>query len=74
MIKAGDLEFHPPYWDQVSAEAKDLIKKLLTVDPKKRITLEEVKEHKWFSMPSKPTQLVREKSYGSTNDFQVYRR
>jgi calcium/calmodulin-dependent protein kinase I len=74
MIKTGNFEFHSPYWDQVSTEAKDLIKKLLTVDSKKRITLEQVKEHKWFSMTSKPTQLVREKSYGLTNDFQVYKR
>jgi len=74
MIKAGKFEFHASYWDQVSANAKDLIKKLLTVDPTKRITLEEVKEHDWFTTSAQPMKLVREKSYGTTNDFKVYNR
>lgn len=65
-IKAGKFEFHSPYWDDVSEEAKDLVKKLLTVDPKKRITLEEAKEHKWFSNTGKLLKLNREKSFGST--------
>ncbi|USW54424.1 Putative serine/threonine-protein kinase, active [Septoria linicola] len=35
----------PPF---VSAEAKDLIKRLLVLDPDKRISLEEVEQHPWI--------------------------
>lgn len=65
-IKGGKFEFHSPYWDDVSEDAKDLVKKLLTVDPKQRITLDEAKEHKWFNNNSGCLKLNREKSFGST--------
>ena len=34
--------------DKVSADAKDLIARLLTVDPEKRLTVEQVVEHPWM--------------------------
>lgn len=37
------------YWSAVSDSAKDLISKLLVVDPKKRLTAEQVLEHPWVS-------------------------
>ena len=36
MITEGNFDFPSPYWDEVSDLAKDLIKKLLCVDPKNR--------------------------------------
>lgn len=33
-IKSGDFEFPSPFWDDISSEAKDCIKRMLTVDPK----------------------------------------
>jgi serine/threonine protein kinase len=33
-IKRGDYKFLKPYWDPISAEAKDFVKKMLVVDPK----------------------------------------
>ena len=39
-ILHGDYEFVAPYFDHVSAQAKDLIKKMLVVDPAKRLTAE----------------------------------
>lgn len=36
MITGGKFDFPSPYWDEVSDSAKDLIKKLLCVDPKAR--------------------------------------
>ena len=35
-------EFHPKYWDKISEEAKDLIRKLLVIDPVNRLTVEQV--------------------------------
>lgn len=48
-IKSGVFDFPSPYWDCVSASAKDLISRLLVVDPKKRLTAANVLEHPWIS-------------------------
>ena len=49
-IKIG--KFYIP--STLSLEAIDLLKKILEVDPKKRITIEEIKNHKWFQMGENP--------------------
>ncbi|GMH55722.1 hypothetical protein TrRE_jg10048 [Triparma retinervis] len=49
IIKRGEYDFPEPYWDDVSEEAKDLISKLLIVDPKKRYTAAQVFEHPWMA-------------------------
>ena len=43
-------DFDIDTWDNVSAEAKDLIGKIFVGDPKKRITIEQIKVHPWFSI------------------------
>mmetsp|Transcript_17209 Transcript_17209/g.25496 ORF Transcript_17209/g.25496 Transcript_17209/m.25496 type:complete len:646 (+) Transcript_17209:101-2038(+) len=47
-IKKGSFTFHPKYWDSVSSDAKDLIRKMLVVDPKMRITAAEALQHPWI--------------------------
>mmetsp|Transcript_29865 Transcript_29865/g.63948 ORF Transcript_29865/g.63948 Transcript_29865/m.63948 type:complete len:344 (+) Transcript_29865:382-1413(+) len=47
-IKRGDYEFHEEYWGTVSKEARNLIKSLLTVDPKKRLTADQALENSWM--------------------------
>lgn len=37
LIKKGEFDFPSPYWDDISDMAKDLIRKLLVVDPKSRL-------------------------------------
>eukprot|EP00903_Cladosiphon_okamuranus_P016963 g15637.t1 len=44
------LRFRTRNWDDVSSEAKDLVQKLFTVDPKRRITAAEACENPWFSI------------------------
>lgn len=46
-IKAGVYDFPSPEWDRVSDDAKDLVRALLTVDPEKRMTAEQVARHQW---------------------------
>jgi 5'-AMP-activated protein kinase catalytic alpha subunit len=46
LIKKGSYTV-PGY---VSADAKDLISRMLTIDPKDRISVAEIKQHKWFSV------------------------
>ena len=35
-------------WDKISLEAKHLIKKLLEVDPEKRLNTDKILQHPWF--------------------------
>ncbi|XP_053148745.1 caM kinase-like vesicle-associated protein [Hemicordylus capensis] len=48
-ILAGDYEFDPPYWDDISQAAKDLVARLMEVDQDQRITAEEAISHEWIS-------------------------
>ncbi|XP_061607465.1 calcium/calmodulin-dependent protein kinase type II subunit alpha isoform X4 [Phyllopteryx taeniolatus] len=48
-IKAGAYDFPSPEWDTVTPEAKDLINKMLTINPAKRISAAEVLKHPWIS-------------------------
>ncbi|XP_023214970.1 serine/threonine-protein kinase Chk2-like isoform X3 [Centruroides sculpturatus] len=47
-IIQGRYRFPLKYWHHVSKPAIDLIKRLLTVNPNNRITLEEALQHPWF--------------------------
>jgi len=51
-ILKGRYDFPSPWWDNISADAKALVRALLTVDPKKRITAADVKTHKWITEAS----------------------
>uniref|UniRef100_A0A8C6L1I1 calcium/calmodulin-dependent protein kinase n=1 Tax=Nothobranchius furzeri TaxID=105023 RepID=A0A8C6L1I1_NOTFU len=48
-IKAGAYDFPSPEWDTVTPEAKDLINKMLTINPAKRISATEALKHPWIS-------------------------
>lgn len=41
-------QFPSPEWDTVTPEAKDLINKMLTINPSKRITAAEALKHPWI--------------------------
>lgn len=47
-IVNGVFEFASPYWDGISSQAKDLLSKMLVVNPEKRITVHEVLNHPWM--------------------------
>jgi len=47
-ILKGRYDFPSPWWDNISKDAIDLVKKLLTVEPKKRLTAEQALAHKWL--------------------------
>lgn len=52
LIKSADYEFHEDYWGNVSEEAKDLIRKLLTLDTKSRYTVQQALNHSWITRSS----------------------
>nr|XP_023684717.1 serine/threonine-protein kinase Chk2 isoform X1 [Paramormyrops kingsleyae]XP_023684718.1 serine/threonine-protein kinase Chk2 isoform X1 [Paramormyrops kingsleyae]XP_023684719.1 serine/threonine-protein kinase Chk2 isoform X1 [Paramormyrops kingsleyae]XP_023684721.1 serine/threonine-protein kinase Chk2 isoform X1 [Paramormyrops kingsleyae] len=47
-ITQGCYRFIPSKWEKISDEAKDLVRKLLVVDPKKRLTITEALQHPWM--------------------------
>lgn len=49
-IRAGSYVFHEEFWGPVSEDAKDLIRCLLNIDPKKRLTATTALQHPWMTM------------------------
>ncbi|KAJ0720067.1 putative protein kinase CAMK-CDPK family [Helianthus annuus] len=47
-ILKGEIDFETDPWPSISASAKDLVRRMLTLDPKKRITSAQVLEHPWI--------------------------
>ncbi|KAJ6411963.1 hypothetical protein OIU84_005098 [Salix udensis] len=73
-ILEGNLDLHSQPWPKISASAKDLIKKMLTRDPKSRITASEALEHPWMKVggeasdkPIDSAVLIRMKQFRAMN-------
>lgn len=61
------FQFPSPEWDTVTPEAKDLINKMLTINPSKRITAAEALKHPWISVSLlQPSPLRRPGPSGSS--------
>ncbi len=52
MVKKGAFDFDGEEWDEVSKEAKDLIKKLIA-KPERRFTAQEALDHTWIKHMAK---------------------
>ncbi|GLT31588.1 hypothetical protein SLA2020_517100 [Shorea laevis] len=61
-VLRGHLDFKSDPWPKISESAKDLVKKMLVRDPKKRISAHEVLCHPWVQVdgvaPDKPLDSV----------------
>jgi len=49
MTLENKLEFDLPCWNSITDSCKDLLTRLLSKDPAKRISLDNALKHKWFS-------------------------
>jgi len=47
-IRAGKYTFPPKFWKNISEQAKDLIRRMLTVRPNNRITAEGIMNDRWL--------------------------
>ncbi|KAK3027578.1 hypothetical protein RJ639_042347 [Escallonia herrerae] len=54
-VRAAGLRFPPNLWDHVSVSAKDLITRMLSVDPSKRLSATQVLAHSWLKDPQHVT-------------------
>jgi len=48
-VRAGVFSFNPVHWDNVSTDAQDLIKMMLKMSPRERITAKFALEHCWVA-------------------------
>ncbi|XP_060568678.1 phosphorylase b kinase gamma catalytic chain, skeletal muscle/heart isoform-like isoform X1 [Ruditapes philippinarum] len=63
MIMQGNYKFGSPEWDDVSQSPKDLISKLLVVDPRKRLTAKEALAHTFFHIDITPEKKFEAKKH-----------
>lgn len=49
-IQNAKYHFNHPEFKDCSEEVKDLIRKMLVIDPKKRLSAGEALKHKWFTV------------------------
>ncbi|KAH9376609.1 hypothetical protein HPB48_005820 [Haemaphysalis longicornis] len=59
-IMEGKYEFCSPEWDDITEAPKDLISKLLVVDPRERITAAQALEHCFFKAVKRASVFVAE--------------
>jgi hypothetical protein len=59
-ILEGKYEFDVREWTEVSQEAKELVRQLMTVDPKGRLTVQQALTHKWFTLANGPASPAAE--------------
>ena len=48
ITQKGDYKFNWKNWSKISNDAKDIVKGLLTVDPKRRLSAEQALLHPWI--------------------------
>jgi len=72
MVQKGHFDFDGEEWDNVSNEAKDLIKKLIT-KPERRLTAQEALNHKWIktlTTKKQNTKLLAKLNISTMKQFQ----
>lgn len=70
--ESGEVLFPDELWSHVSQCSRDLAQTILTADPAKRPSLEEIKRHKWFTEKTPQTsELGRQAIHKRLIEFKV---
>ncbi|CAD8108765.1 unnamed protein product [Paramecium sonneborni] len=72
-VKEGELSFDGEEWNQISYEAKLLIKKMLERDPKKRINAEQAQRDPWITTYVKKTEMNLPQLTKVLNNLRTFR-
>jgi len=70
-VQKGKYDFDGEEWDEISKEAKDLIKKLIT-KPEKRLTAQEALDHKWFKLNAEKNKESKHLKKRNLNAFKKF--
>ena len=54
-ILQGKFSMPSPYWDNISENAKDIIRKLIVLSPEERLTASQALKHVWFNAKQQTT-------------------
>ncbi|EDQ89287.1 uncharacterized protein MONBRDRAFT_32484 [Monosiga brevicollis MX1] len=73
-IKRGSYDYPSPEWDTVTPEAKDLIDRMLTTNPTRRITVAEALKHPWLADASVPSTVHRQTTIDELQRFNARRK
>lgn len=65
-ILSGNFSFRHKIWNKISEEAKDLVKKLLEINPGKRLSAKDALNEKWFKVNENPTGIIK------NNNFSIF--
>jgi calcium/calmodulin-dependent protein kinase I len=69
-ILEADYVFEKEYWGEISEDAKDFIRKLLVVNPDKRMTCDEALAHKWLTTATNTSVLENvKKNFNAKKTF-----
>ena len=66
-IKEGDFRLEGEAWRCVSSQAKSLTKGLLTVDPRKRLSMEQLRSNSWVMSAGTSSSLQQTQSLLTTS-------
>lgn len=59
LIKEGIYDLEEDPWQSISEKAKDLVRKLLTVDPDQRISAKDALNHPWIKVEEEKPQTLQ---------------
>lgn len=76
MICQGTFDFHPQYWGEISKAPKELIRRLIVVNPEERASVEEALDSDWLRRRDKESVLkfmgATKGNASSTNTFDAW--
>mgnify|MGYP003588799732 CR=1 FL=1 len=71
-VREGTVNMNIPQFEGISIKAKDLIKQMLTKNPKNRPSAKTVLEHSWFKeVDSEPTKVIDKKILQNLSNFET---
>ena len=73
-VLSGKFQYPEEDWDQVSQEAKDLIKKMLTKDPKKRISALYSMQDVWFKKNEEKSEYDKKLAKKVLNNMKKFKK